>query len=388
MTRHNLGGVPPLSDAWKQAKDLSAPKIIPTVVLASALLFSSSFTCPGAFAATVLNSRGAVSSSPPGRSSTGQTGQPAQSAQKIPQPPQIPMSANSVFQAADQAEGIFPMMSRDGAGGQIQESWNVSEPRDGVYAVRVCDDCVYKVRTREFMTTTIILPPDAVIAAADLGDPTGFQVQVKFSNMIAVRPSTYGVDTNLNVYTKTGTVYPFYLRSESFNSKYVPDVVVRLLGREMPASVQGAVPVSDASSEQGGERQGKEPSEKRADKVAAAIHDLTNPAPKGEDFVRSVPFDPSKLHGWKDYKLWGGGDAETELKPVTVYRDDFFTYLQYGEKYDPMEMPTAYVVRDGIDELVNTRVQGNTFIIESVSSLISLKSGKSFLCVQYTGETP
>lgn len=359
-----------------------------------AALLSSSFLAAPVWAQTPMGaggSRPGVSATPPGPTGAGNahaqsTTGGAEAA--VPALPTQPMSASSVLQALDQSEGFFPQMSRQGAGGQIQEVWNVTEPREGVYAVRLCDDCVYKIRAREFMTTTLILPPDAVIAAADLGDSTGFQATVKFSNMIAVRPTTYGVDTNLNVYTKSGRVYPFYLRAESFNSINVPDVMVRILGRETPEPAAGAVSMPtaapvDAALPAAGGRGGKEPTP--GDKIGSAIHDLTNPKPEGADFVRSVPFDPAKLRGWNDYRLWGGGDAKAELKPVMVYRDDFFTYLQYGENFDPLDLPSAYVVRDGIDELVNSRVAGNTFIIESTSKLISLKNGKSFLCIEYRG---
>ncbi len=455
MTRNDIGGASPLSDAWEQAETtyhtigdhkfvlaphragMGASLMIPTFartdaattsptlerlssrltnfgkvavaedqddgenpaeaeatdwkpltfrVLALALLFSSSLIAPALAQTAMGGARQAVPSTPPAPG--------AQQAQGTPPAQTVPtreMPTSSVFQAVDQSEGIFPQMARAGAGGQVQNAWDVSEARDGVYAVRMCEDCVYKVRLREFMATTIILPPDAMIAAADLGDNVGFQATVKFSNMIAVRPSTYGVDTNLNVYTKSGKVYPFYLRAESFNSINVPDLTVRIMGRETPEAIGAAIPA--AATAPGGAavptadgRQGKALAP--GDMVGAAVADLTNPQPQGNDFVRSVPFDPSKLHGWYDYKLWGGGDAEKELKPIVVYRDGFFTYLQYGRKFDPLELPSAYVVRDGKDELVNSRVQGNTFIVESASRLISIKSGESFLCVEYTGENP
>jgi ComB9 competence protein len=416
MTRIHFGGVPPLSEAWEHSESLFLSRLpdfgkatvveepddgekaldadtdwkpLTFRVLALALLLSSSLIAPALAQTAIGGNRNGVPMSPPGKTGQGNVGtQGGQSAQTIPAAP--PMPASAVFQAVDQSEGIFPQMARAGAGGQVQDAWNVSEPREGVYAVRMCDDCVYKVRVREFMTTTIMLPPDAVIAAADLGDTTGFQATVKFSNMVAVRPATYGVDTNLNVYTKSGKVYPFYLRAESFNSINVPDLMVRVLGRETPDAIAGAVPMNAAAPGAAPDPQagGAAGSAKPGDKVAAAVADLTNPKPQAGDFVRTVPFDPSKLRGWNDYKLWGGGDAERELKPVMVYRDDFFTYLQYGRKFDGLELPTAYVVRDGIDELVNSRVQGNTFIVESTAKVISLKNGKSFICVEYTGETP
>lgn len=417
MTRIHFGGVPPLSEAWEQSETLFLSRLpdfgkatvvekhddgekpleveaadwkpLTFRVLALALLLSSSLIAPALAQTAISGNRNAVPTSPPGKTGQGNAGtQGGQAAQNIPAAP--PMPASTVFQAVDQSEGIFPQMARAGAGGQVQESWNVSEPREGVYAVRMCDDCVYKVRVREFMTTTIMLPPDAVIVGSpDLGDPTGFQATVKFSNMIAVRPATYGVDTNLNVYTKSGKVYPFYLRAESFNSINVPDLMVRILGRETPEAIGGAVPMNTAAPGAAPDPQAGAPgAAKPADKVAAAVADLTNPKPPAGDFVRNVPFDPSKLRGWNDYKLWGGGDAERELKPAMVYRDDFFTYLQYGKKFDQLELPSAYVVRDGIDELVNSRVQGNTFIVESTAKVISLKNGKSFMCVEYTGENP
>ncbi|CCG42490.1 TrbG/VirB9 family P-type conjugative transfer protein [Magnetospirillum molischianum] len=286
--------------------------------------------------------------------------------------PPAPLPDSAYQQAVGQAEGNFPEMDRVGAGGQIQNAWNNSEPRNGVYATRVCEDCVYKVRTREFMSTTLVLPEDAEITQIDLGDATGFKVHVRAANMVAVRPAAYGLDTNLNIYTKSGAVYPFYLRSEGFNSVHVPDLIVRILGRESPEEIRPvALTLASAVPAKPGDPAGK------------AVHDLVHPKPEGGDFVRTIAFDPAKLRGWKDYRLWGDDD----LKPEIVYRDDVFTYIRYGDKWDGMELSTAYVTIDGIDELVNSRVQGSTFIVESVNPLITLKNGKKFLCIQYNGNS-
>ncbi len=118
--------------------------------------------------------------------------------------------------------------------------------------------------------------------------------------------------------------------------------------------------------------------------IAEAINGLkeTNPTTKGKDFVEEATFDPNALRGWGKYKLWGS----EELKPETVFRDDQFTYIKFGDKWKNIELPTAYVVVDKIDELVNTRIQGQTFIVESTRKLITLKSGKSFLCIEYPGD--
>ncbi len=266
-------------------------------------------------------------------------------------------------QAVDESKGVFPPMARLGAGGQIQEAWNEADAHAGVYEPRLCENCVYKVRTREFMVTTLELPEGAVITKADLGDPVGFAIEIRGANLVAVRPSVGGVDSNLNVYTKAGMVYAFYIRSENFNSNHVPDLMVRILGREKPSVI-----------------------------VAAADGDAAGTAPDPQkmkatpkDFVGKVPFDPAALHGWSDYDLRG----DEELKPEIVYRDTVFTYIHYSKaQWQGGELPTAYVVRDGIDELVNSHVKGSTFVVEAVAPLITLKLGKKFLCVQYTGAAP
>ncbi len=327
--------------------------------------------CVPALAQTPLGGGKPVPMTPPGKTQAGKPPPPAPPSQS-PSTPMVPLSDSAHRQAINQSEGVFPEMDR-AAGGQIQEAWNISEARDGIYVTRLCDNCVYKVRTRELMTTTLVLPEDTQVATIDLGDPIGFRSQVRSANMIAVRPSAYGLDTNLNVYTKSGRVYPFYIRSESFNSIHVPDLLVKILGRETPEVITGEVVAAKAPPVKPGNPV-----------IAASVDALSNPGPAKGDFVRTVPFDPAKLHGWKDYKLWG----DDELAPEVIFRDDFFTYIRYGKKWDGMELSTAYVTNDGIDELVNSRVSGSTFIVESVRPLITLKNGKKFLCVQYKGETP
>ena len=121
-------------------------------------------------------------------------------------------------------------------------------------------------------------------------------------------------------------------------------------------------------------------------KKLAAIDGLTNtnPGTPDDDFVQKAAFDPNALRGWGHYSLWGNWPEDQ--KPETVFRDDEFTYIRFGDRWKDIELPTAYVVVDGVDELVNTRVQGQTYIIESTRKLISLKSGQTYLCVKYEGE--
>lgn len=191
-----------------------------------------------------------------------------------------------------------------------------------------------------------------------------------------MRPVGQGYDTSLIVYGKSGRVYPFYLRAEGLNSKNVPDLVVK---------IEGAVTIDDDLTPPGfALDEPPPPSGAAVGDMAKAVAGLehTNPLTPADDFVAEAPFDPNALRGWGDYTLWG----DDALRPETVFRDDHFTYIRFGERWKDIELPTAYVVVDGIDELVNTRVQGQTYIVESTRDLITLKSGKSYLCIKYEGD--
>lgn len=294
----------------------------------------------------------------------------------------MPVPESVVIQAEIQAEGYFGPLERPRTSGQVQDVWEGSKPEDAVYVTDLCTGCTYKVRTREHMVTIIELPRGEVIdGAPDLGDKTGFRVSPRGDRRLAVQPVGHGYDSSLIVYGKSGTVYPFYLRAEGFNSINIPDLVVRINGSVL---IDGdpAVGGFDDKGKRAGALAPMVVPTAPADQAVAGLKN-TNPSTPAGDFVANAPFDPNALRGWGEYKLWGSDDT---LKPETVFRDDHFTYVRFGKRWKDVELPTAYVVVDGIDELVNTRVQGETFIIESTRPLITLKSGSSYMCIQYEGE--
>ncbi|CTQ47693.1 conjugal transfer protein TrbG [Roseibium aggregatum] len=211
------------------------------------------------------------------------------------------------------------------------------------------------------MVSAIQLPKGIKIKSADLGDSSRFEVKKRSDNTLAVKPTGAGVDSSMLVYTEDGDVYSFYLRAEGINSKSVPDVSFRIIGPQ--SAGMSFVEFDGKGNPIGG-----------GGETALATHN-------SKDFLQTAKFDPGALRGWNQYKLWG----DKKLRPEQVFRDDHFTYIQFGDKWNDVELPTAYVVVDGIDELVNTRVQGTTFIVESTHRLITLKSGQSFMCIQYTG---
>lgn len=303
-----------------------------------------------------------------------------------------PLPESVAEDALAQREGTFPEMRQPGlqsgipsGGGMIQHAWNHAPQAAGVADYAVCGRCVYRVRTREMMVTTIILPEGARVTQADLGDPASFDVEIRSANMLAIRPANYGTDTNLNVYTDAG-VFAFYLRSEGFNSGHVPDLLVRV--SDPDGVIKGVAPkvedvtvtskpVSTIISKDNTASIKADKTISRDDSVLSRL----KPRHESGDFVERVEFDPGKLHGFDEYELWG----DEAMAPETIFRDEHFTYIQFGDKWNSIELPVAFVVIDSIDEQVNTRVQGRTYIIESVAPLITLKSGTSFICIKYGG---
>jgi ComB9 competence protein len=272
------------------------------------------------------------------------------------------LPVGSVPQAQAQAAGNFgPLARPDSIGGQIQEAWSRPGKKQGIHVQNYCGDCVYKIRLRQYMVSAIQLPKGVKIKSADMGDSSRFEVKKRSDNTLAVKPTGAGVDSSMLVYTEDGDVYSFYLRAEGINSKSVPDVSFRIIGPQ--SAGMSFVEFDGKGNPVGG-----------GGETALATHN-------SKDFLQTAKFDPGALRGWNQYKLWG----DKKLRPEQVFRDNHFTYIQFGDKWNDVELPTAYVVVDGIDELVNTRVQGTTFIVESTHRLITLKSGQSFMCIQYTG---
>ena len=262
---------------------------------------------------------------------------------------------------------------------QFQQAWEHSSPDQGVYVTQVCPNCIYRMQTRELMVSTIQLPKLEKIAGFDLGDQSTFSAERRNDYTLAIQPLAYNVDTNLNIYTESGMVYPFYVRSLPFQSNLIPDLLVRIEDNGLVPGKFGLKTLHDVS-----EVMEKVIPEQIQEKVTVSevLENLKTPEQTEEDFVRTIEFDPASLMGFDGYQVFGSADRK--LRPKIVFRDKAFTYIQWDD-WDNFDQLTAYVVKHGIDTLVNTRVRGRTLIIESTADLISLKNRDSYLCLRWKG---
>jgi ComB9 competence protein len=234
-------------------------------------------------------------------------------------------------------------------------------------------DFIMSVRTRDFMVTTLILPPWEKANEFYVGDPVVFEAKKIRSNVIAVRSRNAGADSNLTVLGGGGNVYNFYLRSETWNSTQVSDLTVYVdasrngndddgLGS---APVMGTAASFDNSRGTGGAEGGQ----------GQAIVNMP-------DYLRKIVFRPEDLRF--DMKMFARNEADVDIAPERIFEDGIFTYFDFGDRSDSIARPVVHHLVDGVDTVVNTRtagLHGNILIAEAVGDF-TLRSGNRVVCVR------
>lgn len=270
-----------------------------------------------------------------------------------------------------QRAGLFGSMVRQEApGGAVQEAWDDFEPGGAVFVENWSPLREMRMRVREGMVSTVILPDWEDVRDYALSDNFNFQARpVKDApNMIWVWAVNPGYDTNINIIGESGNVYVIYLRGETFNSLNLPDLAFHVRAAQPLTLGDGGtalVPAVNSSDELVAAAAAKRGSE---------LSDDGSGTGKPEWLV-DVPFDPTEVKHDRELR----GDAE--IAPKVVFRDERFTYLDYSDRAS--DWPAAYQVKDGVDSPVRTRVSkdGRFLVVESVLPL-TLRLGEQVVCVK------
>ncbi|HQS83531.1 MAG: hypothetical protein B7Y25_01285 [Alphaproteobacteria bacterium 16-39-46] len=229
--------------------------------------------------------------------------------------------------------------------GHIQDVWTTAPPCAGIYKIDYQKDHVIRLKTRPFMTTTIVLPEWEEISDIFLGDDHLFIVEKKNAYMVCVLAKEEGCDTSLTLIGKSGNIYPFYVRSEGIHSSQVPDIVVYV------------------------EKKGMR--ERILEEVSGRKEEA--------DYLQTVPFSIENLTFL--FEMFQKDFASQEIAPVRVYSDGIWTWLDYGNTWDKKPFPAVYQRIDGVDTPVNTRVEGSKIIVHGLPPL-TLKSGQKVICIE------
>jgi len=277
--------------------------------------------------------------------------------------------------------------------GAIQAAFDNSDPRSNVERFKYDSQMTYKLRLREFMAVTVVLPPGEVIDGFLLADEKNFTFKPysakdcrgsgakckdepdPLSNVFSVTPQYPGADTNLTIFGRSRRVYSFYLRADNVKSLHLPHLVVYI---DAPAGSVIASGGTSATADAGAER---------AIAEAVTATGTTPGKMTGEDaadlaeYLRSLPLIDPKAVNLNAYKVV---DGEKALAPIRVFDDGYWTYFQYSKdgNLDKTKVPAIYRVVDGYDTPANTRIEGGTVIAETVSKGWTIRAGEAHLCVR------
>ncbi len=255
----------------------------------------------------------------------------------------------------------------------IQTAFDKSDPRANIKRFAYDPGITFKIRLREFMGGTIVLPEGEKIAGWSLFDEHNFtftpmsEKNPVLTNSFVVYAKFHGADTNLTVHGKSGNIYSFYLRVDSTKSIFMPSLVTYIVDIKTTKAIKDrdmAIKMAKEVVEAETETKTKEKKKQDSD----------------NDYLASLPtkIAPGSLNF--AYESRGGNK---KIKPIRVFDDGYFTFFQFGK--DDMDkittLPTIYRVVEGYDNPVNTRVDGGYVIAETISDKWTLRSGETHFCV-------
>lgn len=301
---------------------------------------------------------------------------------------------NSLDQNADQSQGQYPAMNMDYAGigslGMMQSAWldplqnlgeGQSKPAYSKYYWS--PDLVLPIRVRAGMLTLINFPEWEMVESVYIGDQNVFDVKtssVPNSILLFMQPgsTSIGVDTNMMVFGRSGNKYVFYVRSEGINTERLTNAIIDI-------DVVGGQKKTEGGSSVGGS--GNFGSRLNASNYAggddaAAYSSFTRRYQK-EDWIQSIPLDPSKMKF--DVEVYVPNPDDVVIAPERVWRDDIFTYIDLGEKaLNMVQRPIVTLIVERTETPVGFRTKGpnnRLIVVEGVGDMV-LRNGKRIICLK------
>ena len=289
-----------------------------------------------------------------------------------------PVETNSDVE--HQKEGKFPRLERQHTLGAIQRSWDKAGRQAGVYTVTYSQQQLIKLRLREFMTTTVVLPTFEVIEDIIVGDKSTFEAVKNNNHIVLMRSKEFvGADSNITIVGRSGIVYSFYVRSEGYNSENLPDLRVHV---HVPGDVPMSFPVSMEGQGSSKEKSRLQNNHEN-NQGTASSSELTrnNSNQRNEGYPETLLPKLSRLN----FKWSMSGDAS--IAPRQVFSDGVRTWFNFddgsGRVIEQQDLPIIARVMDGVDTPVNTRIDGTMVIAES-EGVFTLRNGTRTVCIYPT----
>ncbi|MCL2438992.1 MAG: TrbG/VirB9 family P-type conjugative transfer protein [Alphaproteobacteria bacterium] len=275
-----------------------------------------------------------------------------------------------------------------GAGFGTQTAWDhplqnmgENQTKPGFERVNWEPGAVIPLRLRDGMLTVINFPEWETIRDAYVGDRDFFEGRPVEKNVFMISPvdGRSMADTNLFIFGQSGNKYVFYLRSEPFTTDRITSSIVDV---NVPARfARGARGGASAGGGADGSFMGMR-SVMGGRSFGGGVSD---PTWEGEDFgwIKSVPVDPTEFRF--DLDIFIPNPDDFVIAPERVWRDQVFTYIDFGEKALNMNQRpvVSLLVEDG-ESPVGFRTEGpqsRLLVVEAIGDLV-LRSGGRLVCIK------
>lgn len=253
--------------------------------------------------------------------------------------------------------------------GVIQKAWNnpsankaSNQETPGYSRVEYQPDRIIQLRLREAMNTTIRFPSDETIEDVYVSDPTAFEAIIPRSNVVLARVKQPGADGNLVAMGSSGNLYQFYIRGEASGYDKITDVSVDVMVTSRSRAPANSSPMNMAGASR-----------------TASASDLRVEA----DWLKSIGFRPENIV--HDLSIYVPQDDSAGVAPERVFRDNQYTYIDYGANADAInEWPVASLVVQGVETPVNVRTagpNGRMLVVEAVGNIV-LRNGLKIVCIK------
>ena len=279
----------------------------------------------------------------------------------------------------------FSQEAPTAAGFGTQSAWDnpmqnmgENQTKPGYQKIQWEPGSVMPIKLRDGMLTVINFPEWETIKDAYVGDKDFFDGRPVEKNVFMISPvdGRAMADTNLFIFGNSGNKYVFYLKSEPLNTEKITSSVIDIAvpykyrkGSSSASSSAGGNNFSSMKSIMGGQ----------------SFKETGDNDWEGEDFgwIKSINVDPTDFRF--DLDVFVPNPDDYIIAPERVWRDNVFTYIDFGEKALNMnQRPVVSLLVEGGESPVGFRTEGpqsRLLVVEAIGDLV-LRNGGRLVCIK------
>lgn len=272
-----------------------------------------------------------------------------------------------------------------GVGFGTQNAWDnpmqnmgENQTKPGFQKIQWEPGSVMPIKLRDGMLTIINFPEWETIKDAYVGDKDFFDGRPVEKNTFMISPvdGRAMADTNLFIFGNSGNKYVFYLKSEPLNSEKITSSVIDI---SVPYKYRKG---SNAASSSGSSNNFVS---SKSMMGGQSFKDIGDNDWEGEDFgwIKSINVDPTEFRF--DLDVFVPNPDDYVIAPERVWRDQIFTYIDFGEKALNMnQRPVVSLLVEGGETPVGSRTEGpqsRLLVVEAIGDLV-LRNGQRIVCIK------